>query len=283
MSKDVRSSIGYHNGPFFTIVTVALNCSDTIAKTIASIKAQSFCDYEWIVKDGGSSDSTLEMVKRSKLEPEIYCSNDSGIFDAMNQSLEVARGQYIVFLNSGDEFAGENVLKEIHSLAQDSNHPDIIYTDCLYLDQDVVYRYPTKLSKLFLYRRSLNHQCTYIKRDCYRKYSNFDLDFPELADNEYLARLVLGRGCSYKKCGIVGAKYLGNGASTKPSVRERRNVQIQKIRKRHFSTIELLALSTIHQLSLPGVRGLVLNSPFLKRLIGRHYNRMVSRFNSINI
>ena len=89
--------------PFFTIVTVCWNSEKTIERTICSILAQDFSDYEYIIVDGGSTDNTLEIVKKYKKE---FCGrlkykseSDRGIYDAFNKGIKRAAGKYIWLVN----------------------------------------------------------------------------------------------------------------------------------------------------------------------------------------
>ena len=93
--------------PFFSVITITKNNPDGFAATRDSLKIQSFSDYEWIVVDG-------------MLEP------DSGIYDAMNKGLDRAQGQYVLFMNAGDQFASPHTLGRIAH-----ENADFIYGDAL--------------------------------------------------------------------------------------------------------------------------------------------------------
>ena len=100
--------------PFISIVTVSLNAAATIEDTIASVAMQSFnFDIEHICVDGGSSDGTRQIIdrwaERSARLRRIF-EPDSGIFDAMNKGLRVARGEYVLFLNADDFLASRSAL-----------------------------------------------------------------------------------------------------------------------------------------------------------------------------
>ncbi|MCD8498238.1 MAG: glycosyltransferase [Alphaproteobacteria bacterium] len=95
----------------FSIITVTRNNGEGLARTYASLAAQSLADYEWIVIDGASSDSTLGFMKD---KPALLVSEpDKGIYDAMNKGLERASGDFLIFMNAGDCFAGAQVLEEL--------------------------------------------------------------------------------------------------------------------------------------------------------------------------
>lgn len=120
----------------FSIITVCFNAADTIEKTIESLIKQTCGDYEYIIKDGGSKDDTVELAKqlldKAGIRANILTESDKGIFDAMNTAASVAQGDYIYFLNSGDEFSDSQVLEKVsaHIDEQRKNAlslPDIVF------------------------------------------------------------------------------------------------------------------------------------------------------------
>ena len=97
-----------------TIVTVVYNDVTHIEETILSAINQSYLNREYIVLDGGSVDGTIDVIKKYGKEISFWLSeNDQGIYDAMNKAVRLAHGEWIIFMNSGDVFYDENVLKNI--------------------------------------------------------------------------------------------------------------------------------------------------------------------------
>ena len=104
--------------PFFSIVVVALNPGDRLEKTLNSIANQSFQDYEVILKDGGSTDGSLEKLQEkgyfnNKNYIKIKQKKDKSIYDGMNQAMSYVNGRYVQFLNCGDYFYSDTVLEEM--------------------------------------------------------------------------------------------------------------------------------------------------------------------------
>lgn len=123
-----------NNFPIFSIATITLNNLSGLQKTAKSIDKQSFKDFEWLVIDGGSSDKTIDFLRkkrtktRSDKHPFTFISEkDDGIYDAMNKGINAAKGRYILFLNAGDELASPDILEKIAPLTQ--KEPDFIYGD----------------------------------------------------------------------------------------------------------------------------------------------------------
>ena len=115
--------------PLFSIITVCLNCKDKLIDTAASLSKQTFKDYEYIIKDGISSDGTQEII--NNLNADIAVSNrDNGIHDAMNQALKLSTGQYIHFLNAGDLLHDSEVLEDIaKEIHLSTKKADLYYGD----------------------------------------------------------------------------------------------------------------------------------------------------------
>lgn len=111
---------------FFSVITVCKNSAKTIADTVRSVAEQTGVEVEHIIKDGISSDGTVEIVRRINGRAKIIEKEDAGIYDAMNQGFSCARGDVVVFLNSDDKFAGPHVLKDIQD-AFSSDDTDIAY------------------------------------------------------------------------------------------------------------------------------------------------------------
>lgn len=102
----------------FSIITVSLNSGDDLKNTIKSILSQNFDDYEVIIKDGLSTDDSIESVRKLVEEEKdthvrMIVKKDDGIYDGMNQALVEARGDYVCFLNSGDLFFDTHVLEKV--------------------------------------------------------------------------------------------------------------------------------------------------------------------------
>lgn len=101
--------------PFFSIIVVCLNPGEKLKKTLESIQSQTFRDYEVIVKDGMSNDGSLACIAEfpDKEKVKLIEKKDQGIYDAMNQAVTQAEGEYIYYLNCGDLFYSGEVLEEI--------------------------------------------------------------------------------------------------------------------------------------------------------------------------
>ena len=97
-----------------SVITVCYNDRERIEKTILSVLSQSYGNLEYIVIDGGSTDGTVDIIKKYANRIAYFVSeSDEGIYDAMNKGLRKAVGEWVCFLNAGDLFVSESVLNTI--------------------------------------------------------------------------------------------------------------------------------------------------------------------------
>ncbi len=122
--------------PLISIITVTYNASATLPLTMQSVAEQTFSDFEHLIIDGASSDDTILIARQMGIKGvRIISEPDNGLYDAMNKGLRMARGSYVLFLNSGDRFHAEDTLAK-YAAAIDKKRPDIIYGDTDIVDAD---------------------------------------------------------------------------------------------------------------------------------------------------
>lgn len=114
--------------PLFSIITVTYNASHAIVPTVKSVKEQTCQLFEHIIVDGKSVDDTIALARQQGVENiTIVSEKDRGLYDAMNKGLDLATGDYIIFLNAGDRFHSSRSLQEIADAALGDEDPGIIY------------------------------------------------------------------------------------------------------------------------------------------------------------
>lgn len=112
--------------PLFSIITVTFNAENEIRPTLASVKEQSFGNFEHLIIDGASKDNTIRIAEQAAIsQMSIVSEPDKGLYDAMNKGIGLAKGDFLIFLNAGDSFADSDSLKRLAELATDDT--DIIY------------------------------------------------------------------------------------------------------------------------------------------------------------
>ncbi len=121
--------------PLFSIITATYNAADTVGRTLASVDAQTFADYEHIVVDGASADGTAALVNAAENPARRMISEpDRGLYDAMNKGIAAATGRYLIFLNAGDKFHSPDTLKLLADTVVREGMPGIVYGQTLIVD-----------------------------------------------------------------------------------------------------------------------------------------------------
>ncbi len=122
--------------PTVSIITITYNAERFLERTIQSVIKQQATDYEYIVVDGGSTDGTLDIIKRHETQITTWISEpDRGLYDAMNKGLHRARGEYVWFMNAGDTLHDSQTLTDL--LTTIKNKPaDVYYSDALFVQND---------------------------------------------------------------------------------------------------------------------------------------------------
>lgn len=153
-----------------SVITVCLNAEVAIGDTIKSILEQTYCDFEYIIKDGVSKDQTISMAEsfcgafeKRNIPYKIVSRQDQGIYDAMNQAVQEAKGDWVVFMNAGDCFANASVL-ELVARSGYLDTADIIYGDTIRKRNNLyIYTKALDLDRL-RYEMTFCHQSTYTRR-----------------------------------------------------------------------------------------------------------------------
>lgn len=128
--------------PLISIITVCYNAEANIGPTLHSVDSQDTTGldapvFEHLVIDGASTDSTLDILAaHSAPYRTVISERDGGLYHAMNKGLDIARGEYVVFLNAGDRFHGKNVLRRIAEAVAGAVSPGIIYGQTVLVDND---------------------------------------------------------------------------------------------------------------------------------------------------
>lgn len=174
----------------FTIITVCYNAEKYIKETIESVLKQNFQDYEYIIKDGKSKDSTLSIIHSMVEENDrfhVVSDADQGIYDAMNQAVSLAKGEYVIFLNAGDCLADNCVLKNVNEFIQ-KKPADVVYGNILQIGNKGkrLRKYGQICSKkwYFLSGDCICHQAMFARTELLRE-KPFDTRYIVCADKEW--------------------------------------------------------------------------------------------------
>lgn len=215
---------------FFSIITVTYNAESTVTATMRSVAEQLFTDFEHIVQDGASTDSTLRIVGEwATPQCRVESEPDKGLYYAMNEALARARGEYVVFLNAGDAFHSPDTLRQIHDAIEGcgENRPGVVYGQTVLVDAEghvVGKRHldaPRELDfRSFADGMVVCHQAFFARRDLTCPY---DTAYRFSADYDWCVK-ILKKSPSNCYVDDIVADYLHEGVTTanhKKSLRER--------------------------------------------------------------
>lgn len=202
----------------FTIITVCKNSGKTIRRTFESILSQSCRDYEYLVIDGASGDSTLDIIR--EYEPRFegrmrwISEPDNGLYDAMNKGLRMAKGEIIGICNS-DDFYEPDVLQKVKTeIGKQHGSIDVYYGIVRFLDHSGIEKKLLRYSNDFLPEEPMLHPGCFVHRDAYRKYGTFRPQFKIAADYDFMLRLHL-QGARFLPLDFIVSNFMeSNGISS---------------------------------------------------------------------
>lgn len=186
----------HHLHPKFSIITVTYNAGELLEDTIQSVITQTYKNIEYIIIDGKSTDNTLEIIDRYRNHIQTVVSEpDKGLYDAMNKGIAKATGDYICFLNAGDELHEDDTLQlMVHSLTSLTELPDVIYGETAIVDKEGHFLRMRRLStpenltwKSFKRGMVVCHQAFFARRDHVMPY---DLHYRFSADFDWCIRIM---------------------------------------------------------------------------------------------
>lgn len=242
--------------PLFSIITVTLNSGSALSETIESLDSQTYKNFEHLIKDGCSTDRSLERstVRDATYKRKIVIMPDRGIYDAMNQAVREAEGKYLLFLNSGDILSRCDVLEKIAIICKNEEAPELVYCNYSNKYDGIVVRSPRKIGSMFLYRTMLCHQTCFIKRDAFNELGGFCLDYKIEADYEFLLRLLVQKRANYEYVPIHGVIFMGGGVSADPKMFKKMDGEVKCIREKYFPGSLGLIYKILYLGTLPTVR-----------------------------
>ena len=185
--------------PLVTVITVAINAEKTIEQCILSVLEQTYENIEYIIVDGASTDSTLDIIRKYETAIDYYISEtDTGIYNAMNKGLSLATGSFILFLNSDDWYRRDAVRILLDNAVESG--ADVTHADADIVNSNgLVYQRVRAWLHDGLYTRGapLRHETMLVKAEIYNKFGKYDESYHVISDYDYMVTLYNG-SCSFK-------------------------------------------------------------------------------------
>jgi len=253
--------------PLVTIVTVCYNVCNDLHKTMQSVIKQTYSNIEYIVVDGGSKDGSVELIKQNiKYISRWISEPDKGIYDAMNKGIEMATGDWIIFMNAGDVFHSDSSVEDVFSM----NFPDdvkLIYGDVM-LDFGKLGLLPKKFGKIpkESVPFEICHQSVFTKADILKQI-HYDLNYRICADCNSFAQIYgMGYKLEYVPVFISRFEVVG-GVSSK------------KIMRAYYEHSDVMGINPYGFKHLPATLRAYIKSVLLKFIPESIYNQ--KRYNSV--
>ena len=232
-----------HVHPKFSIITVTYNAGAVLEDTIQSVITQTYRNVEYIIVDGGSKDHTLDIINRYREHIHTLVSEpDKGLYDAMNKGIRLATGDYLCFLNAGDELHEDDTLQlMVHSITG-TELPDVLYGETAIVDEEGHFLRMRRLSapenlnwKSFKDGMLVCHQAFFPRRELAEPY---DLRYRFSADFDWCIR-IMKKARTLHNTHLTIIDYLEEGMTTrnqKASLKER-----FRIMAKHYGLIGTVA------------------------------------------
>ena len=207
----------------FTIITVCYNSEKTIKATFHSLLNQSYINFEYIVIDGGSSDTTLNYIKEFQLKFlskdisfKFISEKDDGIYDAMNKGIRMSIGKWIGILNSDDIYE-KDTLNCVESFIRLNLNSEVVYGNITTINSESQKALLLKDSNIKNIRNEMciSHPSVFIKKSIYNTYGLYNVKYKIVADWELLKRFYLenvkfqylNKNLTYFKLGGASSNY----------------------------------------------------------------------------
>ena len=266
----------------FSVIVVSLNPGEKLKETIDSILGQTYKDYEIVVKDGGSKDGSVLLLPEDE-RIRLYVEKDKSIYDAMNQAVQKANGEYILFMNCGDCFYDESVLEKAADRIEQEKGDEalVVYGDTYGAKNDVLITAPGKIDGFACYRNIPCHQsCFYEARLCKEK--PYREEYRIRADYDHFLWCYYEAKAKMVYLGSTVAAYEGGGYSESKENRKRDKEEHRLITEAYMDAKDLAKYRRTMLLTLAPIRSFLAENKltswfyhWIKDCVYRHKLRMV--------
>lgn len=240
----------------FSIITVALNPGKKLQETLDSVLCQTCTDYEIIIKDGGSTDGSTEKWKNAACV-RFFEEPDGGIYDAMNQAVGYAEGEFVLFLNCGDVLADKTVLERVAAVidgeSASGNRHLIIYGDTVGRRTNAVIASSPKITGFTCYRNIPCHQSCFYSADLCKE-RPYDLQYKIRADYDHFLWCYYVAGARFLHMDLAVSSYEGGGYSESRENAQRDRCEHRAIVREYMTAAELFRYRAVMALTLAPLR-----------------------------
>lgn len=197
-----------------SIITINYNNDIGLEKTLKSIHSQSYSGFEHVLIDGGSTDDSVDIIKSYQDKITYWVSEkDKGIYDAMNKGVLKANNEYVLFLNSGDEFVSSEALSRAMPFVFEK---DLISFKINYVGETSikVVTPPKEMTFSYMYEKTLPNPSTFINKKMYNQVGFYDCSLKIASDWKFFVLALFKFNCSYKRGDVLLVNFYLDGISS---------------------------------------------------------------------
>ncbi|MFJ8102451.1 glycosyltransferase family 2 protein [Lysinibacillus sp. NPDC096212] len=239
-----------NNGPKISIITACYNAKNTIEQTIQSVLGQTYENIEYIIVDGASTDGTMEIVEKYRDKVDVVVSeSDKGVYDAFNKGVNIASGEYVMFLNADDYLLGNGVIKQLAVFINKKKDAVCVYGDIYMINESTGYK--TKHGQNINLNRLKEgimppHPATLLLREVILALGGFDLQYRIAADFDLMAKALQKYENRMYHVPIVVTMFRLGGLSSNDSTRSIVLNETKSILNKHFPGNSALVNQQVH-------------------------------------
>ena len=206
--------------PKFSIITINYNNGQGLKKTMESVFNQTSMVFEYLVVDGGSTDDSLELIKqfdKNKIQRFVWISEpDKGIYNAMNKGIKMSTGEYLLFLNSGDEFVNDLVLESVSAVIEDKTEICSGILNMIDKKSSIIKQPLAELSLYHCFYGGLTHPNTFIRKSLFEMYGLYNENNKIVSDWEFFLLVAGLHHTTYQAISVPITNFYMGGISSNP-------------------------------------------------------------------
>jgi glycosyltransferase involved in cell wall biosynthesis len=188
-------------GLHVSVITASLNAVAHIQTAIESVASQTYPYIQHVIIDGGSTDGTLEIIKRNRHRMAYFVSEpDHGVYDAMNKGIKAASGDVLYFLNADDRFCDDDVVRDVVSVFESDASLEVVFGNLAWDKPAGMERHtqPSTVTRASLAAATILHQTVFARRHVFDATNGFSEEYKVVSDYDWMMKVFIRDQRKYK-------------------------------------------------------------------------------------
>lgn len=226
--------------PKISIITVCFNEEDTVEKTLLSIINQSYQNIEMVVIDGGSTDGTVDIIKKHQDKIAYFVSEpDSGLYNAMNKGIDAATGDFLYFLNANDTLFDKSTIEKIATCIDKNPDARFIFGDVRYIKpngdffMDMI-EYDNQEKNLLFIKQNICHQAVFYDKTLFEEFGKYSEKLKIHSDTKFNIECLSVHKVKTVYVPMIIANFVWGGASSCPQNKKIVENELSTLLKKYF-------------------------------------------------